>query len=122
MSVTQKKNDLRLVRDDDRKTERWQLEGYQRMDDRIVMYRRYIPVTRELNTIMMQIFDFNSYQATVVIDTKGYDSKGAATALQVMGFSTFENKQAIKDAHQALCDLGGNPPPLSIVLGDPSLD
>lgn len=123
MAVQERKNDLRLVRDDKAdKGERWNFEGFQRLDERMVMYRRYVPVTRDLNSILMHVYDFNSYQVTVIIDTKGYDARGASTAMQVIHFSAFENKQAIKDAHRALCDLGGNPTPLSVILGDPNLD
>lgn len=120
MALADKKKDLRLVRDE-REKERWNFEGYQRLDDKLVMYRRYIPVTRELNSILMHVFDFNAYQTTVVIDTKGYDAGGAAASMQIINFRDYENKQAIRDAHRALVDLGGNPPPLSVVLGDPEL-
>jgi hypothetical protein len=122
MAIADKKNDLRLVRDDKEKGERWNFEGYQRLDDRIVMYRRYVPVTRDLNSILMHVFDFNSNQTTVIVDTKGYDARGAATAMQIMHFSQYENKQAIKDAHRALTDLGGHPPSLGVILGDPDLE
>jgi hypothetical protein len=125
MAMTEKKHEQkfeqRLVRDEKDKHERWQLEGFQRLDNKIVMYRRYVPVTRELNSILMQIYDFNAYQMTIVLDAKGYGSNGAAAAMQVVGFSAVENKQALKDAHQALTDLGGNPPPISVVLGTPDL-
>ena len=122
MAVTERKNELRLVRDDKAdKGERWNFEGYQRLDDRMVMYRRYVPVTRDLNSILMHVFDFNAFQTTVIVDTKGYDAGGAATSLQLIHFSAYENKQAIKDAHRALTDLGGNPPPLSVIFGEPDL-
>lgn len=114
----QQKKELRLVRDD---TAQWQYEGYQRLDDKLVMYRRYVPVTKELNSIMIQLFDFNSYLMTIVLDAKGYNSSNASTAMQVIPFKDIGNKQAILDAHQALSDLGGKPPSLSDVLGVPEL-
>ena len=122
MAIADKKiNDLRLVRDDKEKGERWNFEGYQRLDDRMVMYRRYVPVTRDLNSILMHVYDFNAFQVTVIVDSKGYEAKGASTAMQILHFSQFENKQAIRDAHRALTDLGGNPPALSVILHDPDL-
>lgn len=123
MAEPKKKNELRLVRDDREKTERWQLEGYQKLDDNLVMYRRYLPVTKELNSIMIHVYDFSTYQQTTILDAKGYNSGGAAaTTMQVTNFRDLGNKQAIKDAHRALSDLGGSPPCLNDVLGVPDLD
>lgn len=121
MAEAKRKSELRLVRDDQRdKSERWQLEGYQKLDDRLVMYRRYIPVTKELNSILIHVYDFNSYQMTAILDSKGYNSGGSASAsMHVTNFRDLGNKQAVKDAHQALSDLGGEPPALNEVFGVP---
>jgi hypothetical protein len=108
------KKELKLVRDE---ASRWRLEGYQKLDDTIVFYRRYIPITKELNSILIQMWDFSSYLMTTILDAKGYNTSTTASALQVISFRDIGNKQAIKDAHQALIQLGGTPPPLTQVLG-----
>jgi hypothetical protein len=108
-----KKKELKLVRDE---LQKWRLEGYQKLDDNIVIYRRYLPVTKELSSIMIHMYDFASYQMTVILDSKGYN-QGIATAMQVIAFRDVGNKQAIRDAHQALTELEGAPPPLNQVLG-----
>lgn len=123
MAEARKKQELRLVRDERESKEKWQLEGYQRLDDNIVMYRRYLPVTKELNAILLQIYDFNAYQQIIVLDSKGYNAGGGASgSMQVTNFRDLGNKRAIKDAHQALTDLGGTPPALNDVLGIPDND
>lgn len=114
----QARRELRLVRDD---TAQWQFEGYQKLDDKLVIYRRYIPVTKELNSILIHLYDFNSYTLTIIVDAKGYNSSSTSSAMQVMHFRDLDNKQGIADAHQALADLGGTPPCLTEMLGIPTL-
>jgi hypothetical protein len=109
-----KKKELKLVKDE---TAKWRLEGYQKLDEEIVFYRRYIPVTKELNSILIQIYDFSSYLMTTILDAKGYNSSTTASAMQVIAFRDIGNKQAIRDAHQALVELGGSPLPLEHVFG-----
>jgi hypothetical protein len=114
MTDAGKKKELKLVRDE---TQKWRLEGYQKLDEGIVLYRRYIPVTKELNSILIQMYDFTSYQMTVILDAKGYNSGTMASAMQVIPFADVGNKQALRDAHQALVELGGDPPPFEQVIG-----
>jgi hypothetical protein len=109
-----KKKELKLVKDE---TAKWRLEGYQRLDEEIVFYRRYVPITKELNSILIQVYDFSAYLMTTILDAKGYNTSTTASAMQVIPFRDIGNKQAIKDAHQALVELGGSPPPLEQVLG-----
>lgn len=109
-----KRKELKLVKDE---TAKWRLEGYQRLDDEIVFYRRYLPITKELNSILIQVYDFSSYLMTTILDAKGYNTSTTASAMQVIAFKDIGNKQSIKDAHQALLELGGSPPPLEHVLG-----
>ncbi len=109
-----KKKELKLIKDE---TAKWRLEGYQRLDDEIVFYRRYVPITKELNSILIQVYDFSAYTMTTILDAKGYNTSTTASAMQVLTFRDIGNKQAIKDAHQALIELGGSPPPLEQVLG-----
>ena len=108
------KKELKLVRDE---MQKWRLEGYQKLDDSIVIYRRYVPITKELSSILIHLYDFASYQMTVILDSKGYNAGSVSTGMQVISFSEIGNKQAIRDAHQALSELGGTPPQLSQVLG-----
>jgi hypothetical protein len=114
MTEESKRKELKLVRDE---TAKWRLEGYQKLDEEIVFYRRYVPITKELNSILIQIYDFSAYLMTTILDAKGYNTSTTASAMQVMPFRDIGNKQAIKDAHQALLELGGTPPPLDHVLG-----
>lgn len=109
-----KRKELKLVKDE---TAKWRLEGFQKLDDEIVFYRRYVPVTKELNSILIQVYDFSSYLLTTILDAKGYNTSTTASAMQVIPFRDIGNKQAIKDAHQALIELGGSPPALDNVLG-----
>lgn len=112
---TDAKKELKLVRDE---TAKWRLEGYQRLDDEVVFYRRYVPITKELNSILVQMYDFSSFLLTTILDAKGYNSATTANAMQVIPFRDIGNKQAIKDAHRALLELGGTPPALEKVLAD----
>ncbi|MEZ0261601.1 MAG: hypothetical protein ACAH80_11370 [Alphaproteobacteria bacterium] len=115
------KKKLKLV--DDFETASWRMEGWQKVDDDTVLHRRRIPVTGDRNGIMLQIFDFNTFQLTTIFDLKGYNTGELSGSMQVIPFSQIENKQALKDAHQALTDLKGNPPHIDIVLGvDVTLD
>jgi len=116
--ANQAKRQLRLVRDE---SAQWQFEGYQKLDDKLVIYRRYVPVTKELNSILIHLYDFNSYTLTMIIDSKGYNSSSTSSAMQVLHFRDLDNKQGIADAHQALEDLGGSPPCLTEMLGIPAV-
>lgn len=111
----QAKKKLKLV--DDFETASWRMEGWQKVDDTTVLHRRRVPITGDRQSVMIQIYDFNTFLMTTIVDTKGYNSGELSASSQTISFSAIENQKALKDAHQALTELKGNPPHLDTVLG-----
>ncbi|MDE1153492.1 MAG: hypothetical protein PW788_13225 [Micavibrio sp.] len=90
--------------------------GYQKVDDQSVLYRRYLQLDGSRKPGLLQVFDFSTFQMTTLFEGKGGSSGEYAVAMQITPFSQIENSQSIRDAHQALTDLGGSPPALDTVL------
>lgn len=94
--------------------------GYEKVDDQRVLERYFHPVlwqpleakvTSQLVTVTL--YDFKSFTATISTQTldKSQTMQSGVTST-IVPFSAFENKDAIRDAHRALTELGGSPPPL----------
>jgi len=90
--------------------------GYQKIDDETVLYRRYIQLDSSRKPGLLQIFDFSTFQMTTLLEGRGSNSGEYALSMQVTPFSQIENSQSIRDAHQALTELGGTPPALENIL------
>lgn len=115
------KKKLKLV--DDFETSSWRMDGWQKVDDTTVLHRRRVPITSDRQSVMVQIYDFNTFLMTTIVDTKGYNQGELSATSQTISFSAIENKQALKDAHQALTELKGSPPHIDVVLDvDVTLD
>lgn len=95
--------------------------GFQKLDDTTVLERKKIPVCVYSNTdnapwgVWIRIYDFQANQ--VLSYVQDVYSNRFAPATQVMNFSSVENPAALRDAHRALVELGGNPAPLDDILG-----
>lgn len=109
------KRKLKLV--DEFETASWRMEGWQKIDDDTVLHRRRVPITSERKSTLIQIYDFNTFMMTTIVDAKGGGTGEFAVTSQTIHFSAIENKQALKDAHQALTELKGSPPHIDVVLG-----
>ncbi len=92
------------------------LTGYQKIDDNTVLYRRFVPMDQWRKASLMQIFDFTTYQMSTLVENRGGNTGEYTTNMTVTPFSEIENKQGIRDAHQALVEQGGTPPALDQVL------
>ncbi|MDI1227733.1 MAG: hypothetical protein PSY14_08620 [bacterium] len=94
--------------------------GYEKVDDMRVVERYFHPVLWSpfesgltTQAVVATLYDFKSFTAhitTMTID-KSYNLQGAPSHA-IVSFRDFDNKQAIRDAHQALTQLGGEPPAL----------
>lgn len=94
--------------------------GYEKVDDMRVLERYFHPVlwqqtdprvTTQLVTVTL--FDFKSFTATITTQPldRSMNLQGGVDSTLVP-FSAFENKDALREAHRALTELGGTPPPL----------
>lgn len=102
-----------------------QQSGYEKVDDNRVLERYFHPILyqrfeKQVTTqqVTVTLFDFSSFTATVTTMTldKNESLQGAVNTTTIP-FSQFENKQALRDAHRALEELGGTPPPLDDFSG-----
>ena len=94
--------------------------GYEKVDDMRVLEPYFLPVlwlqtdprvTTQLVTVTL--FDFKSFTATITTQPldRSMNLQGGVDSTLVP-FSAFENKDALREAHRALTELGGTPPPL----------
>ncbi len=97
-----------------------QQSGYEKVDEMRVLERYFHPVlwgrfeaAVTTQAVTVTLYDFKSFTAhvtTMTID-KSFNLQGAPSTA-IIPFRDFDNKQAIRDAHQALTQLGGEPPAL----------
>jgi hypothetical protein len=117
---------LKLVKIFDDSSRPNQQQGYEKVDDDRVLERYSYPLRWRNNdnmkietAMVVTLFDFKSFTATetreVLDRTGGLMGDILHTSIP---FSAFENKQAIADAHRALIELGGNPPPIDALLNE----
>lgn len=82
---------------------------------------------------LMRIFNFSSRQVTTIYErggiqeytipkgsdygsnSKGY-SAAVTSAMEIHDFKELPNPEEIQQMHQKLRDIGGNPPPLDVVM------
>ncbi len=97
-----------------------QQTGYEKVDDSRVLERYFHPILWQrlepqvtTQQVTATLYDFKSFTATVTTMTldKNFNLQGGISQ-NVIPFSTFENKMALRDAHRALQELGGDPPPI----------
>ena len=97
-----------------------QQTGYEKVDDERVLERYFHPLIWQrfetgvtAQQVTVTLYDFKSFTATVSTQTldKNLSLQGEVTH-HIIPFSQFENRQAIRDAHRALEELGGSPPAL----------
>jgi hypothetical protein len=94
--------------------------GYEKVDDYRVAERFFHPILWQrfepqvtIQQVTVTLYDFKSFTAT--ISTMAVDknlSLQGDVKHTVIPFSAFDNKAALRDAHRALKELGGNPPEL----------
>lgn len=101
--------------------------GWQKMDDTTVLERKKLPILFYSNTdaerwgVIVTVYDFNSFQSITYVQ-HAYDNEAKTPSVFRTHFSEIENKQCVLDAHRALTELGGSPPPLEDVQGMLRLD
>lgn len=93
--------------------------GYQKVDDLTVLERKYVPVfavegKTDHIAVQADVYDFNSYTVTHYV--LAYGSSDIFQPPVRENFSAVEGKQCIRDAHRALVELGGHPPPLDELM------
>lgn len=97
-----------------------QQSGYEKVDDMRVVERYFHPIlwgrfeaavtTQSVTTTLYDFKSFTAHITTMTLD-KSFTLQGAPSTT-IIPFRDFDNKQAIRDAHQALTQLGGEPPAL----------
>lgn len=98
--------------------------GWQKVDDTTVLERKKIPFfatwyDTELYTIQVTVYDFLKFEVSTSTQREDHikNKEGEPAKTYVKAFSEMEGKQAIRDAHRALTDLKGSPPPLDEIYG-----
>jgi hypothetical protein len=98
--------------------------GWQKVDDTTVLERKRIPyyadwTEGEIHTVQTTVYDFLKYEVTTTSQREDHitSKEGEPARTYVRSFSEIEGKQAIRDAHRALTELGGTPPPLDEIQG-----
>jgi hypothetical protein len=98
--------------------------GWQKVDDTTVLERKKIPFfatwfEADLYTIQVTVYDFLKFEVTTMTQREDHikSREGDEAKSYVKTFSEMEGKQAIRDAHRALTELKGNPPPLDEIYG-----
>ncbi|MEZ0261600.1 MAG: hypothetical protein ACAH80_11365 [Alphaproteobacteria bacterium] len=100
--------------------------GWQKVDDTTVLERKKIPYyatwfDSDIYALQVTVYDFLKFEVTTMIQRedriKGNDKESPDPQTYVKSFSEVEGKQAIRDAHRALTELKGNPPPLEEIYG-----
>ncbi|MDD9900322.1 MAG: hypothetical protein OXT65_05025 [Alphaproteobacteria bacterium] len=95
--------------------------GYQKVDDTTVLERKHIPICRYTDSestpwaVHISVDDFKSLLVTTYVQN-AYDSGNKQPQVHFRNFSEVEGKQAIKDPHRALTELGGTPAPLDEIM------
>jgi hypothetical protein len=94
--------------------------GYQKVDDTTVLERKIIPLaiaSTVSDQILMRtdVYDFNNFTVTSYTVRLGH-SDAPFRESPSRNFSDIEGKQCIRDAHRALTELGGSPPPLDEIM------
>jgi hypothetical protein len=94
--------------------------GYQKVDALTVLERKLIPLLpsptkSDHGIVRTDVYDFNNFTVTsYTLHIVGDEQSLSETSRD---FSAVEGKQSIRDAHRALCDLGGTPPSLDEIMG-----
>ncbi|MEZ0223434.1 MAG: hypothetical protein ACAH83_02690 [Alphaproteobacteria bacterium] len=100
--------------------------GYQKIDDTTVLERKELPVFAygsteyHVGAVMISVYDFKSCEVMTYVQQVYFaDSDDNYERPQVFlrSFSDIEGKQGIIDAHDALTQLRGSPPPLEEISG-----
>lgn len=98
--------------------------GWQKVDELTVLERKMIPFFApsyepEIYTLQVTVYDFLKFEVTTTTqrEDKITAKDGGDAKTYVKSFSEVEGKQAIRDAHRALTDLGGTPPSLDEIQG-----
>jgi hypothetical protein len=94
--------------------------GYEKVDDLTVLERKVIPLITSSKVsdqimIRVDVYDFNSYTVSSY-DVRAGHSDAEALQVRSRNFSEIEGKQCIRDAHRALTELKGSPPPLDEIM------
>ena len=93
--------------------------GYVKVDDLTVLERKLIPIMTsdrnpDLAVLRIDVYDFNNY--TVTNYSKSIGGTEEPLSHTMRDFSQIEGKNAIRDAHRALVELGGCPPSLDEIM------
>lgn len=100
--------------------------GYQKIDDTTVLERKELPVfaygstSDHIGAVMVSVYDFKNCEVMTYVQQVYFaDSSDTNPRPQVFlrPFSQIEGKQGIIDAHEALTQLRGSPPPLEELSG-----
>lgn len=100
--------------------------GYQKIDDTTVLERKDLPVfaygsTDEyVGAVMISVYDFKNCEVMTYVQQVYFADDNTTDhrpQIFLRPFSQVEGKQGIADAHEALVQLRGNPPPLEEISG-----
>ncbi len=101
----------------------YELIDHERVLERVVYSQDYFSSAEKFNDLatgyvrVTMAYDFKAFEVrTVTTLTKQRTSTVVHTDITTKPFSQIENKQAIIDAHRALTELGGTPPPLEDII------
>lgn len=94
--------------------------GWQKVDELTVLERKAFPIVittrgNDHAMVRMDVYDFSNYTVTTYNMSNGDDCTHLPPVQR--NFSDVEGKQCIRDAHRALVELGGCPPPLDEIMG-----
>lgn len=101
--------------------------GYQKIDDTTVLERKQLPVSAYTGTydidaaVIIRVYDFKNFEVITYVQQTLFATEESAQPPQVFikSFGEMEGRQGILDAHAALTQLKGSPPPLDDI---PSLE
>lgn len=94
--------------------------GYQKVDALTVIERKLIPLLpsakkSDQGVLRVDVYDFNNFTVTSYSLHVGLEDQRLSE--RTRDFSDVQGKQSIRDAHRALVELGGSPPPLDEIMG-----
>lgn len=92
--------------------------GYQAIDEHTVVERKKLALGYDESgevggaQSIISVYDFGNMRVITTVFNQLHGSKPNTTATDIQNFSEVQGFQAVLDAHEALIELGGHPPPV----------